>query len=104
MLTVERGISVRVPVNNVSMVDLTITLEKPVQSKEELLQPLRDAAARLLPTSIGYLSDVIAVSDEELVSSDFLGWGQSCIVDSAATVLLNPTTAKIIAFYDNEHA
>lgn len=44
----------------------------------------------------------MAVSDDELVSSDFLGWQQSCIVDSHATVMLNSTTAKIICFYDNE--
>lgn len=94
----------RVPVNNVSMVDLTVTLSRPVHDKEELLHPLREAAAGRLTNSIGPLSNVIAVNDDELVSSDFLGWEQSCIVDSAATVMLNSNTAKIIAFFDNEHA
>ncbi|KAK4047685.1 hypothetical protein OIO90_006114 [Microbotryomycetes sp. JL221] len=96
------GISVRVPVNNVSMVDLTVTLTKPVKSKEELLQPLRDAAAGKVGSYS--LSNIVAVSDEELVSSDFLGWEQSCIVDSAASIMLNETTAKIVAWYDNETA
>jgi glyceraldehyde 3-phosphate dehydrogenase len=96
------GISVRVPVNNVSMVDLTVGLSRPVKNKEELLHPLREAAAGRSNWKIGPLTNVITVNDDELVSSDFLGWEQSCIVDSAATIMLNETTAKIIAFYDNE--
>lgn len=95
------GISVRVPVNNVSMVDLSVTFSKPIASKEELLQPLRDAAEGRTMRRLGPLTDVIAVNDEELVSHDFLGWTQSCIVDTAATLMLNSTTAKIIAWYDN---
>ena len=75
------------------MVDLTITLNTPVASKEELLFPLREAAANRLRKSVGPLSEVIAVNDEELVSSDFLGWKQSCIVDSAATVMLGESKA-----------
>ncbi|GAA6040986.1 hypothetical protein JCM8097_000525 [Rhodosporidiobolus ruineniae] len=98
------GISIRVPVSNVSMVDLTVVLTKPVATKEELLQPLRDAAAGRMKSSIGPLSNVIAVSDDELVSSDFCGWQQSCIVDSAATTKLDDKTWKIIAWYDNEWA
>ena len=96
------GISVRVPVNNVSMVDLTVSLSQPVASKEELLHPLREAAAGRLGSFP--LNNVVAVNDEELVSSDFLGWQQSCIVDSAATIMLNDRTAKIVAWYDNEVA
>ncbi|GJN88192.1 hypothetical protein Rhopal_001157-T1 [Rhodotorula paludigena] len=98
------GISVRVPVNNVSMVDLTVTLARPAANKEELLHPLREAAAGRRKFSIAPMTNVITVCDEELVSHDFLGWHQSCIVDAAATVGLNPTTWKIIAFYDNELA
>ncbi|SCV70888.1 BQ2448_3650 [Microbotryum intermedium] len=98
------GISVRVPVNNVSMVDLTVSLSTPVASVEELLRPLREAAAGRYGSSLGSLTTVICVNDDELVSSDFLGYQQSCIVDSHATVQLNPTTFKIIAWYDNEYA
>ncbi|SGY79472.1 BQ5605_C008g05141 [Microbotryum silenes-dioicae] len=98
------GISVRVPVNNVSMVDLTVSLTTPVASVEELLKPLREAAAGRYGSSLGSLTTVICVDDDELVSSDFLGYQQSCIVDSHATVQLNPTTFKIIAWYDNEYA
>lgn len=86
------------------MVDLTVSLKRPAANKEELLFALRQAAAGKNAYTIGPLTNVIAVNDDELVSSDFLGWQQSCIVDSAATIMLNPTTAKIIAFYDNEWA
>ncbi|GAA5858377.1 hypothetical protein JCM8547_004671 [Rhodosporidiobolus lusitaniae] len=96
------GISVRVPVSNVSLVDLTVVLSRPVSSKEEFLQPLRDAAAGRMKSSIGPLSKVITVNDDELVSSDFNGWPYSCIVDTAATTMLDERTFKVIAFYDNE--
>lgn len=78
------GLSVRVPVNNVSMVDLTVRLQRPAATKEDLLFPLREAAAGRLQYSTGPLSDIITVNDDELVSHDFIGWKQSCIVDSAA--------------------
>ncbi|GAA6052481.1 hypothetical protein JCM3770_001133 [Rhodotorula araucariae] len=98
------GISVRVPVNNVSLVDLTVTLSRPAASKEDFLFPLREAAAGRRKWSIAPLNDVIAVSDDELVSQDFLGRNESCLVDAAATTMLNPHTFKVVAFYDNEHA
>ncbi|BGP37565.1 hypothetical protein JCM10450v2_001480 [Rhodotorula kratochvilovae] len=98
------GISVRVPVNNVSLVDLTVTLTRPAASKEDLLFPLREAAAGRRKWSIAPLNDVIAVIDDELVSQDFVGRNESCLVDAAATTMLNPHTFKVVAFYDNEHA
>ncbi|POY74224.1 putative Glyceraldehyde-3-phosphate dehydrogenase (phosphorylating) [Rhodotorula taiwanensis] len=98
------GLSVRVPTNNVSMVDLTVRLERPAESKEALLHPLREAAAGRRKWSIAPLSNVIAVCDEELVSHDFLGREESCIVDVAATLMLDPHTFKVIAWYDNEYA
>lgn len=91
LTSLSSGISIRVPVNNVSMVDLTVSLTKGAATKEDLLLPLRKAAE-------GRLANVLCVSDDELVSSDFLGYPQSCIIDSEATVMLNPTTAKIIAW------
>ncbi|KAL7419472.1 hypothetical protein Q5752_006310 [Cryptotrichosporon argae] len=94
------GISVRVPVNNVSMVDLTVRLERPVASVAELLAPVRAASTGL--SSLGPLSNVLCVVDDELVSHDFLGWQHSCIVDAHATVMLNDRVFKIIAWYDNE--
>ncbi|GAA5847820.1 hypothetical protein JCM9279_006648 [Rhodotorula babjevae] len=98
------GISVRVPTNNVSLVDLTVTLERPAATKEELLFPLREAAAGRRKWSIAPLSDVIAVVDDELVSHDFIGRKESCLIDVAATTMLSPTCWKICAWYDNEYA
>ncbi|WWD00963.1 glyceraldehyde-3-phosphate dehydrogenase, type I [Kwoniella sp. B9012] len=102
------GISVRVPVTNVSLVDLTVTLSTPVSSKEELIRPFREAAARRpIQSSTPHpdgpaLAGVLGVSDEKLVSSDYLSSTQSSIVDVDATVMLNERTAKIVAWYDNE--
>lgn len=108
------GISIRVPVTNVSLVDLTVTLSQPISSKEDLIAPFRLAAAKRPPRSHASpsrlddstepaLEGVLCVSDEKLVSSDYLSTRFSCIIDVDATVMLNPTTAKIVAWYDNEY-
>jgi glyceraldehyde 3-phosphate dehydrogenase len=104
------GISIRVPVTNVSLVDLTVTLSTPVPNKEALIAPFRLAAQRspsrstseAAPSPVPSLAGVMAVSDEKLVSSDYLSALQSSIVDADASVMLNQTTAKIVAWYDNE--
>lgn len=104
------GISIRVPVTNVSLVDLTVTLSSPVYTKEELINAFR-YAANLAPNTHHTekdalakpsLAGVLSVSDEKLVSSDYLGYKESSIVDADATSLLNERTAKIVAWYDNE--
>ena len=89
------GISIRVPVTNVSLVDLTVTLKTPVHSKDELMAPFRAAATTAL-------KGVLGVSDEKLVSSDYLSSTESSIIDVDASVLMNENTAKIVAWYDNE--
>ncbi|KAK6903355.1 glyceraldehyde-3-phosphate dehydrogenase, type I [Kwoniella mangroviensis CBS 8507] len=72
------SISVRVPVTNVSLVDLTVTLSTPFSSKEELIRPFREAAARRpIQSSTPHpdgpaLAGMLGVSDEKLVSSDYL--------------------------------
>ncbi|WVQ84283.1 glyceraldehyde-3-phosphate dehydrogenase, type I [Cryptococcus sp. DSM 104549] len=109
------GISIRVPVTNVSLVDLTVTLTSPVSSKEALMAPFRVAAGR--PPKVDHdaitrgddgegpaLQGVLAVSDEKLVSSDYLSSQQSAVIDEDASVILNDRTAKIVAWYDNEVA
>ncbi|OCF54018.1 glyceraldehyde-3-phosphate dehydrogenase, type I [Kwoniella mangroviensis CBS 10435] len=102
------SISVRVPVTNVSLVDLTVTLSTPFSSKEELIRPFREAAARRpIQSSTPHpdgpaLAGMLGVSDEKLVSSDYLSSTQSSIVDVDATVMLKERTAKIVAWYDNE--
>ncbi|WVR04883.1 glyceraldehyde-3-phosphate dehydrogenase, type I [Kwoniella sp. DSM 27419] len=102
------GISIRVPVTNVSLVDLTVTLSTPVASKEDLIRPFRAASARrpiqsTTPHPDGpALAGVLGVSDDKLVSSDYLSSRESSILDVDASVMLNETTAKIVAWYDNE--
>jgi len=87
------GISIRVPTPNVSCVDLTVRLEKST-TKEAVNDAFRQAAA-------GPLKGILAVSDEQLVSTDFNGNLHSSIVD-APTTMVNGDLAKIIAWYDNE--
>lgn len=81
---------------NVSLVDLTVRLQSPVANKEELMNAFRTASA-------GQLAGVLRVSDEKLVSSDYLSSTESSIIDADATVMLDGQTAKIVAWYDNEY-
>jgi glyceraldehyde 3-phosphate dehydrogenase len=89
------GIAIRVPTPNVSLVDLTVTLEKPAK-REQINEAYRKAAA-------GPLKGILAVSDEPLVSSDFNGDLHSAIVDADQTNSLGNMT-KVMAWYDNESA
>ena len=79
------------PLLNCQMIDLTVTLSRPANSIDELLAPLRAAAA-------SRLSGVLCVIDQELVSSDFLGFPQSTIIDAPATIMLSPTVFKVSPF------
>ncbi|KAH8653248.1 hypothetical protein BGZ60DRAFT_387141 [Tricladium varicosporioides] len=88
------GISLRVPTNNVSLVDLTINLERET-SLQEILSTLEES-------SRGVLKGVLAVERNELVSCDFQGNQHSCVVDALASVELNSKFFKILAWYDNE--
>ncbi|THW98621.1 glyceraldehyde 3-phosphate dehydrogenase [Aureobasidium pullulans] len=90
------GTSIRVPVANVSMVDLTINTDI-ATSLDDILRTLRHASET-------YLSGVLCVTDDEVVSCDLLGHNSSAIIDSKASVELNSKFFKIIAWYDNEWA
>ncbi|KFY72766.1 hypothetical protein V499_07101 [Pseudogymnoascus sp. VKM F-103] len=90
------GISLRVPTNNVSLVDLTINFEHETSLAEILTQ--------LELASMGPLQGVLTVEQSELVSCDFQGNPHSCVVDAKACVELNPKFFKILAWYDNEWA
>jgi len=87
------GMSIRVPTPNVSCVDLTVRLEKPA-SKDAINDAFRQAAA-------GPLKGILQVSEEPLVSSDFMGDLHSASVDALSTMALGDM-AKVIAWYDNE--
>ncbi len=87
------GWSIRVPTPDVSLVDLTVKVEKKADVKA-INDAFRAAAA-------GPLKGILAVSDEPLVSVDFIGDRHSSIVDSALTTVVGDTV-KVMAWYDNE--
>ena len=88
------GIAIRVPTINVSVVDLTAELEKPA-TVEQVNEAFREAAA-------GPLKNILDVTDEELVSTDFNGNPHSSIVDLPSTAVVDGTMVKVLAWYDNE--
>ena len=88
------GMSFRVPVPDVSVVDLTCELARPA-SYADICAAIRAAAA-------GPLAGVLAYSDEELVSTDLRGNPCTSIFDAKAGLQLDPTFVKLIAWYDNE--
>lgn len=88
------GLAVRVPTPDVSLVDLTVELNKTV-SKEEVNEALKSA-------SEGELKGILAYTDEELVSSDFKTTDVSSTIDSKLTMVMDNNMVKVIAWYDNE--
>jgi len=88
------GMSFRVPVPDVSVVDLTCKLEKPA-TYQDICNAVKAAAA-------GELKGIVDFTEEEVVSSDFIGDTHSCIFDSKAGIALNDSFVKLIAWYDNE--
>jgi len=87
------GMALRVPTPNVSLVDLTVKLEKKA-SKDEVNAALRKAAD-------GALKGILAVSDEPLVSCDYNGDKHSSTVDAALTTAVGDQV-KVLSWYDNE--
>jgi glyceraldehyde 3-phosphate dehydrogenase len=88
------GVAIRVPTPNVSLVDLTVQLEK-AATPEEINGALEKAAA-------GPMKGVLAVTREELVSIDFRGNPYSSIVDAPLTKVVDGNLAKVFSWYDNE--
>jgi glyceraldehyde 3-phosphate dehydrogenase len=88
------GISLRVPTPNVSLVDLAVMTRDSV-SAEAINEALREAAA-------SDLKGILAVTEEELVSSDFKGNPYSSIVDAPLTIVIGERHGKVFAWYDNE--
>jgi len=89
------GYSLRVPVPVVSIVDLTVTLEREVTMAEV------NAAFRKAAES-GPLQGILGYSDEPLVSSDYRGDPRSSIIDGLSTLVIGGRLVKILAWYDNE--
>lgn len=88
------GISLRVPVSDVSLVDLVAELERPV-TKEDVNNLFKEAAN-------GPMKGIIDYCEEPLVSIDFLGNSHSAIIDALSTMVVGSNSVKILAWYDNE--
>jgi glyceraldehyde 3-phosphate dehydrogenase len=89
------GMAFRVPTQDVSVVDLTAVLEKPA-SYEEITKALKEASES--PEYKG----ILGYTEDQVVSSDFIGDSRSSIVDAKAGISLNPTFVKLVSWYDNE--
>ena len=88
------GMAMRVPTVDVSVVDLTVKLDKPT-SYEEICRVMKDA-------SQGALKGILGYTDEAVVSSDFIHDDRISVFDAKAGLMLNDTFAKVVAWYDNE--
>lgn len=88
------GMAFRVPVPDVSVVDLTCKLAKPAKY-EDIVAAVRAAAE-------GPLKGILGLADEEVVSQDFCGDKRSSIFDVKAGIQLNDTFVKLVSWYDNE--
>ena len=89
------GLSVRVPTPVVSLSDITAVL-KTDTTKDELVKVFKKAAKE------PYYEGILGVTDEELVSSDFIGDPHSCVVDLPLIDVVGGNMVKIVAWYDNE--
>jgi glyceraldehyde 3-phosphate dehydrogenase len=90
------GIAMRVPTPDVSVVDLTAELDRPV-TVDQLKDAFRSAAK-------GGLRDILTVSEDPLVSVDYIGHPASAIVDLLSTFVVDDRLVKVLAWYDNEWA
>lgn len=90
------GMSMRVPTLNVSVVDLTVRLEKET-TYEEICAAMKEA-------SEGDLKGVLGYTNEDVVSSDFIGNPHTSVFDEKAGIQLSPTFVKVVSWYDNEWA
>jgi len=88
------GMAFRVPTSDVSVVDLTVVLEKPA-TKDEI-------SAAMKAASEGELKGVLGYTDEAVVSTDFRGCPLTSIYDAEAGISLDANFAKVVAWYDNE--
>jgi len=90
------GMAFRVPTSDVSVVDLTVELNKPA-TYDDICKAMRAASES------GPLKGVLGYTDEKVVSTDFRGCPQPSIFDAEAGIALDPTFVKVVAWYDNDY-
>jgi len=89
------GMAFRIPTPDVSVVDLTVRLEK-AATYEEIKAEIKRA-------SEGELKGILGYTEDDVVSSDFIGDTHSSIFDANAGISLNPNFVKLVSWYDNEY-
>ena len=90
------GMAFRVPTSDVSVVDLTVELDKEV-SYEDICKAMKAASES------GDMSRTLGYTDEKVVSTDFRGVGFSSVFDAEAGIALDGTFVKVVSWYDNEY-
>lgn len=90
------GMAFRVPTSNVSVVDLTVELEKDA-TYEEICEAMKKA-------SEGPLKGILAYTEDKVVSTDFVGESATSIFDAEAGMALDDNFVKVVSWYDNEWA
>jgi len=88
------GMAFRVPVHDVSVVDLTVRLGKPATYDE--------IKAKVKEASQGAMKGILGYTEDQVVSSDFIGDTRSSIFDAEAGIMLNSQFVKLVTWYDNE--
>jgi glyceraldehyde 3-phosphate dehydrogenase len=88
------GMSFRIPTADVSVVDLTCRL-----AKETTYEAI---CAAMKKASEGELKGILGYTEDQVVSSDFLGDARTSIFDAGAGIMLSPTFVKVVSWYDNE--
>jgi len=91
------GMAFRVPTSDVSVVDLTVELNKPAKYADIC------AAMKKAAQDKAGIGATLAYTDEKVVSTDFRGNPYSSIVDAEAGIALDDTFVKVVAWYDNEY-
>jgi glyceraldehyde 3-phosphate dehydrogenase len=90
------GMAFRVPTSDVSVVDLTVELDKDA-SYDEICAAVKSASEN------GDISNTLGYTDEKVVSTDFRGVGYSSVFDAGAGIALDGSFVKLVAWYDNEY-
>lgn len=90
------GMAFRIPTSDVSVVDLTVELNKDTDY-DSICSAMKSA-------SEGAMKGVLGYTDEKVVSSDFVGSTYASIFDSGAGIAMDPTFIKVVSWYDNEYS